>query len=137
MCNLRIHELIQLKDSFSNNNLKVILFLQSPKEDILTQVVKDQEFPFTVIADPEKKIYNQYGLYSSMVATMRSMTKVSRIIKGLRAGFKMIIFQRGDMHLMPADFLINTDGIIEQAYYGTTSGDHIETESILEFAKSD
>jgi peroxiredoxin len=133
MCNLRVHELIKAKDLFQENNLKVIMFLQSSKEDILSTMIKDSEFPFTVIPDPKKIIYNKYGLTSSMFSTMASMMKVKKMMKAMKLGFEMKISQRGDMHLMPADILISS-GIIEHARYGSTSGDHISLEEIIKFA---
>ena len=54
----------------------------------------------------------------------------------MKMGIKMKIRQRGDMHLMPADFLIST-GIIELAHYGSTSGDHINLEEIIKFASTE
>ena len=133
MCNLRVHELIKANDSFKENNLQVIIFLQSSTEDILNTMVKDSEYPYTVIPDPKKIIYKKYGLTSSMFSTMASMMKVKRIMKAMKLGFEMKINQRGDMHLKPADFLISS-GIIEHAHYGSTSGDHISLDEIINFA---
>jgi len=133
MCNLRVHELIKEKDLFKENNLQVIIFLQSSREDILSTMVKDNEFPYTVIPDPKKIIYKKYGLTSSMFSTMKSMMQIKRIMGAMKIGIEMKIRQRGDMHLKPADFLISS-GFIEHAHYGKTSGDHIGLEEIIKFS---
>ena len=38
---------------------------------------------------------------------------------------------KGSMTTMPADFLIDKNGIIQKAYYGSDEGDHLPLEEIL------
>lgn len=135
MCNLRIHKLLQMQDLFAENDLTPIIFLQSRRSDILETFAKDQRFPYTLIPDPNKEIYNKYGIESSMVASLESLLKVGEWMGAMKQGFKMVLNQRGDLNLMPADFLIDTDLKIHTAYYGRTSGDHISFDEIRKFAK--
>lgn len=131
-CNLQIHQLINNKEKLDDANVQVIMFLQSNKEDILESTFKGENtFPFTVIADPDKKIYNQYGAESSFLKYLKFMFKMSDVIKGKKQGMKVTLNQRGEQFLMPADFIIGADGKVIKAHYGQDVGDHIPLHELL------
>ena len=46
------------------------------------------------------------------------------------------MFFKGNITTMPADFLIDRNGIIQEAYYAKDEGDHLDFETIREFSKS-
>jgi len=41
----------------------------------------------------------------------------------------------GNVMTMPADFLVNEDGVIEAAHYGKDEGDHIPIELVKQFSR--
>ena len=43
---------------------------------------------------------------------------------------------KGSMTTMPADFLIDEQGIIRVAHYGADEGDHLPFEEVLAFARA-
>jgi peroxiredoxin Q/BCP len=63
-CNLRIHRLISRYEQYQKAGVEVVAVFQSPPESI-RQYVGKQDIPFTVLADPERKLYTLYGVESS------------------------------------------------------------------------
>src|SRR5690606_6069354 len=61
LCNLRVHRLIQQRDSFASQGLRLIAVFHSSPESI-RRYVAQQEVPFPIVADPDKTLYNRYGV---------------------------------------------------------------------------
>jgi hypothetical protein len=85
-----------------------------------------------VIADPTSAAYDAYHIEHSRWANLKAIiTRLPTLLKGLRlvglAGFKT-------NNVVPADFLIDEDGKIVEAYYGRDAGDHIPFERVELFA---
>lgn len=132
LCNLRLNQLIQQYDSFKAQNMELIAIFQSPKKSMTQYISSRHNVPFPVIADPKRTLYKKYEVEGSLCGLLKGMTRFKdfgqAIIKGLRPG-KI----EGDIGMIPADFLINENGIIDNAYYGTDIGDHIPIEKIMEW----
>lgn len=135
-CNLRVHKLIQQLPEFSNRGLNIISFWQSPKESIRKDVGRQQP-PFPLIPDPKRHIYQLYGLERSKTAVAKAILfHFNLIVEANQKGFHKKEID-GDMEQIPADFLINPDGTIHQAYYGTHVGDHLPFSAIRAFLEID
>ncbi|MCA9564687.1 MAG: redoxin domain-containing protein, partial [Myxococcales bacterium] len=67
LCNLRVHDIIERFDQFSQNGLAIVAVFQSPRESIERYVGK-QVPQFPLICDPEEKLYEAYELESSLAA---------------------------------------------------------------------
>lgn len=123
-CNLTLITLVNRYQNFANRGLKVVAFFQSDDESI-DKYVSIKRPPFPVIADPEKKIYNLYGVERSILGGIKTIPKVPGAIV---AGLKNDVVQgkvNGDGFLMPAQFIIGPDAKIITAYYGTSFDDKI------------
>ena len=55
------------------------------------------------------------------------------LMKGMFNGYLPIIF-KGNLLTMPVDLLVDENGIIQTAYYGTDEGDHLDFEKVKAFA---
>lgn len=131
-CNLRVQRILAHYQKFEENGLKMISFWQSPKESILEHVGQQQP-PFPMIPDPEKRIYRLYQVEKSWLGALKVMRDPKMVAKAFKRGFNPATAD-GDMNQLPADFLINPDLTIHAAYYGQHIGDHIgfpEIESFL------
>ena len=131
LCNLRVHHLIQHHASFVERNLHLVAVFQSPKESILKYVGK-QSIPFPVIADPERLLYQLYGVESSWSGFIKGSLRLASVSSALMKGFlpgKM----EGIKSMVPADFLIGPDLSVQVAYYGSDIGDHLPIEKIKEW----
>jgi peroxiredoxin len=134
LCNLRVHELAGHYDSMKEKGLLMLAFFQSP-EDSIRRYVGKQDPPFRIVADPERKVYRLYGVESSWAGFLKGSLRVSSMIAAAGKGFfpgKM----EGDKAMIPADFLIGPDLIVERAYYGADIGDHMPLEDITAWLAS-
>ncbi|MBT3217070.1 MAG: redoxin domain-containing protein [Candidatus Marinimicrobia bacterium] len=127
-CNLRIHKLGQVYDKLQEQGFLILAVFESPKESILDYVAKD-ELPFPIIPDPDRKLYQQFGVESSWLGYLKGIpTAMIGMLKGFLPA-KM----EGDLAMIPADFLIDEKGVIQTAYYGINIGDHLSIEQIWTF----
>lgn len=121
-CNFRIYELTQRHDRLARLGLDVIaVFSATPQE--LKRFVMSRPRPFPVLADTSSASYAAYGVERSFWRKLKALvTRVPTLIKGLR-----IVGLAGlnTGNLLPADFLIDEQGRIVEAWYGRDAGDRI------------
>lgn len=130
LCNLRIHNLIQKYPDYKNKNLITFTFFESSKESI-SEYVGKQEPPFSLIPDPERKVYKLYGVEKSILKYILGLFNGKLFEAMFIRGFK-IGRMENDKTIVPADFLIE-DGIIKVAYYGKNISDHLSFKVIEDF----
>ena len=130
LCNLRVSELIDQDAYFKEEGLELLAIFQSPKDRILEYVGK-QNTPFSIIADPEQRLYNLYGVEISGLGLIRALFKPGKFKEALNKGFHTGTME-GPKTRIPADFIIGENGIILKAYYGKDIGDHMPIEMIKE-----
>jgi hypothetical protein len=98
--------------------------------------------PFAAIADPEKKLYAEFGVQkmSPMAALMAALSPRSWRAAGralMRAPSLRGAAGRGEEHLgLPADFLIGPDGRVLAARYGKYVDDQWSVDELLDLAKN-
>lgn len=129
-CNLRISFLIELHQALALDQQFIGVF-QSSEEDMAKYVSK-QDLSFPLVSDEKKTYYKKFGVEKSMWAYIKGALKVKRLFEAYHKGFK-ISHSYGDKTTVPADFLINEEGIIEVAYYGNDISDHLDLEIVTEF----
>lgn len=134
LCNYRVHEMVERWAMFEGRRFHLIGVFQSPSSRLHEFVAKQQP-PFTLIADPEMKLYGLYGLESSILAAMT----LNVVATGARAagtkGIKLLSIPDGPAMRVPGDFLIDRHGVIETAYKGKDIADHIPFEAADRFLK--
>jgi peroxiredoxin len=131
LCNLRVQHLIKQYPSYSQKGLQMIAVFQSPQASIRKYVGK-QDIPFPVIADPERILYQEYGVESSWIGFIKGSLRLSALTSAATKGYlpgKM----EGQKSIIPADFLICPDLTIQVAYYGKDIGDHLPIQKIDEW----
>lgn len=130
LCNLRTHELIKAYDEFRLSNIEIYSIWPSGKESMMEYVGKI-EAPFPLIADPGMRLFKLYGVLHRSNIPMKGIRKEPKIwLNALKYKFKKFKVD-GDGKLHPAGFLINPDGKVEIAYYGSHFGDHQAIEGVL------
>ena len=122
-CNLRVHQMIRAFDRLHGKNLNIISIFQSPSSSI-SEYVGNQEPPFPIIGDPKLKLYKQYGLEQSWFKFLLSCLNPLNSIRAIQKGL-FNIHPEGPVNRLPADFLVDGNGIISNAYYAKTAADHI------------
>lgn len=126
-CNLAIHRLTMEYPLLAQKNCEVIAFIQSDREHIVSNIYERHAKtpPFPIIADAGRKIYDKYGIKTSVVAMTKSITKIPFWVHAIKVhGFKQTKLD-GEFFLVPATFLIDgTTKKILIAKYGSSFYEH-------------
>lgn len=128
LCNLRVHQLIEQYPDLHQKGLDMLAVFESPKANML-QYVGKQDAPFSLIADPEAHLYDLYGIETSeekVKATMADASTMDRVKAAAAAGFALTKEEGSNFNRMPADFLIDPDGVIREAFYSELVGEHLK-----------
>ncbi|PCI31275.1 MAG: hypothetical protein COB60_12295 [Flavobacteriaceae bacterium] len=133
LCNLRISEIKNESERLKELDIKLIAVFQSSKESLIKAIYDRHSLDFTIISDPELKLYNLYGVKASWIKLIKTTTwkGIKSMIKASSKGFKLGGKVEGKFNQIPADFLLNKDKYIEIAHYGDNLIDHIPIEKIV------
>ena len=132
-CNLRMHELVKRYDELEGK-LNIVAIFDSPLQH-LTRHASGHHAPFPILADATNKYYKKYHIKKSTIGMIKGMMlRLPTMIKGMLKGYIPLPFAiKGSMITMPAEFLIDKDGLIQLAYYGKDEGDHLDFEIVKQF----
>ncbi len=132
ICNLQVHKLIAKYPEYQRKGLELLAIFESPRANLL-QYVGKQDAPFPIIGDPEARLYNLYEIETSeekVKATMADAGTPERVKEASAAGFELTEEAGSNFYRMPADFLIDPDGIIREAFYSELVGQHINLNTV-------
>lgn len=132
LCNLRVSELRREQARLEQAEITPIAVFQSSPAN-LREYVGQQAPWFPLIPDPNKRLYRLYDVTPSWLGFAGSLR--TRLASAARAVFgNGFIPGRidGDIHMLPADFLIGRGGRIIHAYYGRDIGDHLPLEDVFQ-----
>jgi peroxiredoxin len=139
VCNLHLRSVAQRHEEIlAAGILEVVVFHSSAE----TMLEFQGELPFAAIADPEKKLYSEFGVEKmsprgALIAALgpRSWLAAGRALR--RAPSLRGAAGKGEEHLgLPADFLIGPGGRVLAAKYGKYVDDHWSMDELLELAKN-
>lgn len=132
-CNLRVHELVKRSNEFGNGFTIVAIF-DSSLENLRKHVEKHRA-PFPILADGKNAFYRVYGVEHSLAGMFKGMlTRMPSLLRAMLVNGYVPWVINGSMTTMPADFLIDENGVIQTAYYGKDEGDHLPFERVKAFA---
>lgn len=130
-CNFRVYVLTNNYRNLAELGLDVVAVFSSDEPEV-RKFVAAQPRPFRIVADPDNTAHNTYQIQRSWWGKFRAMLLH---MPALLAGLK--ITRGAGMttgNMLPADFLIDENGKLVEAYYGKDAGDHIPIERIELFA---
>jgi len=131
-CNLRLHELVSRFDEFGDEFTIVAIF-DSPLDNLIKHA-KDHHAPFVILADEDNQYYREYGIEYSVLGVIKGMVfRLPTLLKGLIKGYIPLRF-KGSITTMPADLLVDKNGMVVKAYYGKDEGDHLGFEDVKAFS---
>lgn len=132
-CNFRIYELTQQYPQWKAQNLDIIAVFSDTDEQVRRFVARHPR-PFTMLADPNLELYNQYGIEHSGSALLKAfLFRFPTFIKGLATGGRPS--NNPHVKLVPADFLIDEQGLIQRVWYAQNVSDHIPLQEVRAFMK--
>lgn len=124
-CNLAIYRLSQMAPELEEQGVRVVCFVQSARENIVKNVIDrhEHEPPFSIVPDPEKIVY---GLYAVEENALKYFTSLRKAPEWIYSSYKLHFSQPevdGSVTLVPAQFLIDSNGTIIKVHYGTDYAD--------------
>jgi peroxiredoxin len=125
ICNPRNREFIRLYPHFQEANTEIIGIFGSP-EDVMPLGIGMQNPPYPVLADPKDAVYAEYGVERSLWGLLSPQNWKN--MPGVIEGSKMESFRaagEGEATRMPAEFLIDENGRIEQVHYHAFATDFL------------
>lgn len=141
ICNVHLRLVVMRKDELAAAGIKEVVVFHSTDQELRKY---QTELPFAVIADPEKKLYAEFGVERSPRAILnpRAWPAMARgvghsIGAVIRRKEKAppVVHENGSLGL-PGDFLIASDGHVIASKYGTHAFDQWTVDEVLELAKS-
>ena len=130
LCNVRTWHLINRYPMYRRAGLEVVAFFESSPQ-VAHEYLDRLNTPFPVVADLSHRVYDQYGLETSLLGVLRapfSRRAVYREAAQRNIGARFvrnILGMDGRFGLMPAEFIIGEDGRILAAHYGRDAGDFL------------
>ncbi len=131
VCNLHLQSFISRQQELRAAGIKVIVIFNSARERILEDMA---ESPFPIIADPRKYLYSEFGVETSPLAVFNPRVWLPAIKGALKFGVQLPRDQE-TMNGLPADFLIDSQGKIIAAHYGTHAYDQWSIEELLKLVE--
>lgn len=136
-CNFRVHELGKKSAELKEKGLQMLFFFESSGEHIKRSSFYDA-FPIPLIADPEKEVYEKYGIEKSTLKMLKTFFRKSAP-KIKEEGERLMNRGSQEKHitnsLIPADFLIDENLLVKKAHYGADMRDHISVKEIEAFLR--
>ena len=115
VCNLHLQSFVRRTDEIVSMRIHEVVIFHSSIDDLLHY---ERDLPFAVVADPDKRLYAQFGVEGSPRALLdpRAWMPIARAV--LHSGLQTIrtgrpvppVMPHGGSLGMPADFLIASDG---------------------------
>lgn len=135
LCNLRVHELSLRQKDFDKAGIVMVAVFESSVEDMKPYVGK-QKLDFTLLSDPEGKLYEMYGVKNSPELINQVMTSGSaneRAAEAAKAGFKLTPQEGANFSRIPADVLIDKDFNIVKIHHCDQLTNHLPIDELLKF----
>ena len=133
VCNLHLREFLKKHEELSKAGIEVVVVYHSPKWRLEQNM--QQQLPFPIIADPDKKLFKLYGVKNSL-AGMFSFAVWRDYALALAAGFSAgMLSHDGGISGHPADFLVDEKGILRHAHYGVDYADSLTVSQALDVAR--
>ena len=134
VCNLHIQSLQRRRAEIEAAGVWEVLVFHSPAAEL-----REHALPFTVIADPDKALYREFGVESSPRALLHPrvwlpiMRAVGRSLVAIARGREKgpAAVPVGGRTGLPADFLIAPDGTVLASKHGEHAYDQWSVDDIL------
>lgn len=129
VCNLRVREFVNRYEDVRAAGVETVMVFHTPLPEIQAHV-EGSPPPFPIVADPDRLLYDAYGVERSMLGIMSPSFNLSAV-KGMLAGFAATPWGQGGVDQIPADFVVDEDGVLKLARYGRHGGDSLSVDALL------
>jgi peroxiredoxin len=132
ICSLHLREVADRSAAIDAAGVTEVVLFHSAAEKLLRY---QADLPFAVVADPDRKLYKEFGVESSLASVLypRVMLAAARGLARTRSLTGAM--GRGEDHGgKPADFLIASDGRVLACKYGSHADDQWSVDELLKLA---
>ncbi|PPS67842.1 MULTISPECIES: peroxiredoxin-like family protein [Streptomyces] len=141
VCHLHLRSVVRRHAEIEAAGVREVVVFHSPAEELRRHT---GDLPFAVVADPEKRLYAEFGVESAARALLSPRAWGPVIAAVFRSGWEVVrgrerlpaADQPGGRLGLPADFLIGTDGRVLAAKYGEHVYDQWPVDELLHLASS-
>lgn len=141
VCNLHLRSFARRHRELDMAGVREVVLFHSPADELRPHTA---DLPFAVVADPDKRLYAEFGVESSPRALLdpRAWLPILRAI-----AFATIGILTGTVRLpaakpqggrlgLPADFLIASGGLVVACKYGAHADDQWSVDEVLAQARA-
>jgi thioredoxin-dependent peroxiredoxin len=121
VCQMEMAHLKREIGIFNGKDVRIFVFLQSAIQT-LSPLIKEGDFPFTIVCDPEGKIFRLYAVAPGGLLKYFHPAGLLAFVKATGRGFIHKKFEGHETQL-PAAFIIRPDKTIKYVHYGRHIGD--------------
>lgn len=139
VCDLHLHEIVHRHSAILSASIMEVVVFHTSAEELLRYA---GNLPFAVIADPDKRLYAEFGVESGRRALLdpRAWMPILRgVFRSLRAILRgnavPPLNPQGGRVGLPADFLIASDGRLLACKYGSHAYDQWSVDEILALSR--
>ncbi|MFH9939813.1 peroxiredoxin-like family protein [Streptomyces murinus] len=136
VCNLHLRSVVRRHTELTAAGVREVVLFHSPADELRTHV---SELPFPVVADPDKRLYVEFGVESAPRALLNPRVWGPLLRAVLRSAWTIPRHREhapaaqphGGRLGLPADFLIDAEGRIIAARYGEHAYDQWSVDEVL------
>ncbi|MEV6053107.1 peroxiredoxin-like family protein [Streptomyces sp. NPDC052107] len=139
VCNLHLRSFVRRHAEIEAAGIREVVVFHSPADELRQHTA---DLPFAVVADPDKRLYVEFGVESAPRALLDPRVWGPIVRAVLRSTWAILRGRErgpasrphGGRFGLPADFLITPDGSVLAAKYGEHAYDQWEVGELLELA---
>jgi peroxiredoxin len=136
ICNLHLQSYVRRFDEISTAGIREVVFFHSTADELREHTA---DLPFTVIGDPEKRYYREFGVESSSRALLHPKVWWAIVygtaLTALGRYRPPTARQAGGRLGLPADFLVDPEGRVIAAKFGVHADDQWSVDDMLGHAR--
>jgi peroxiredoxin len=140
ICNLHLRSIVRRHAEIEKAGIREVVVFHSPAEELVSHA---SDLPFAVVADPDKRLYQELGVESSPRALLSPRAWLP-VLRAVALGTADILRGRarppslrphGGRLGLPGDFLIASDGRVLACKYGEHADDQWSVDELLREAQ--
>lgn len=130
-CNLHLRSITARHAEITAAGINEVVLFHSTAEDLLAY---NEPTPYPVVAYPRRVLYREFGVEPSWRAVAHPRAW-GPMLRGVTTKRKPLSGDHGSGHFgLPADFLIDAEGIVIAAKYGEHAYDQWSVDEVLQIA---
>jgi peroxiredoxin len=142
ICSLHLRSFAQRRDEIEAAGVREVVLFHSTAEAMRKYVA---DVPFALVADPQQKLYKEFGVEASLRAFMRREAWPP-IFRGIAHAARSVahdgaplppIVARGGRHGLPCDVLVGPSGVVVASKYGTHADDQWSVDELLSLVEAE